>query len=162
MSEDLSSLALRMSGSGKIDLSAFQPEDLIAVAGSLLRKIGSKSFEYINLASRIRTKHIIAGDGLFSAGGGHAWFGSLRSFYNGLFMPKKSMFLVLWSNEKIMHAVSHVAVHNQWVQQTGRLGARFTRSGDPVRYIAEGRYDGIKIRVVTTETEIITAFPINN
>lgn len=42
-----------------------------------------------------------------------------------------------------MNGVSDVATDpaNQWVQQTGRLGAEFTREGDPVRFAVEGVYD---------------------
>ncbi|CAA7193825.1 EndoU domain-containing protein [Chryseobacterium potabilaquae] len=71
------------------------------------------------------------------------------------------MFPANWSNSKIMHAVSDVAVNNQWVQQTGRIGSMFTRSEQPVRFVVEGSYQGTKIRVITTHTEIITAFPIH-
>lgn len=59
-----------------------------------------------------------------------------------------------------MHAVSDVAVNNPWVQQTGKAGAMFTKSGQPVRYMIEGSYEGIRMRVITTSTDIITAFPI--
>jgi RHS repeat-associated protein len=111
---------------------------------------------YINLASSGRTAHIIAGD---ATGGGHAWFGSLKSFANGL-TGSKSMFPATWSNSKIMHAVSDVAVNNQWIQQTGKAGAMFTKSGQPVRFVVEGTYQGTKMRVITTHTDIITAFPI--
>ena len=112
--------------------------------------------EFVNMASAARTKHIIAGD---ATGGGHAWFGSFKSFFNGI-KGVKSMFPATWSNEKIMHAVSEVAINNAWVQQTGRAGATLTRSGYPVRFVVEGFYEGVRIRVITTHTEIITAFPI--
>ena len=111
---------------------------------------------YINLASRQRTIHILAGD---ATGGGHSWFGSLRSFANGV-TGKKSMFPANWSGEKIMHAVSDVAVNNPWVQVSGRAGAQFTKSGAPVRYAVQGYYEGVRIKVITTAKDIITAFPI--
>lgn len=116
----------------------------------------AKSGDYINLASQSRTSHIIAGD---TTGGRHAWFGSGKSFINGL-TGSKSMFPIGWSNSKIMHRVSEVVISNPWVQQTGRAGAMFTRSGQPVRFVTEGFYDGIKIRVINIHSEIITAFPI--
>ncbi|WP_235604516.1 RHS repeat-associated core domain-containing protein [Flavobacterium covae] len=47
---------------------------------------------FINLASSGRTAHIIAGD---ATGGGHAWFGSFKSFMNGL-KGAKSMFPAAW------------------------------------------------------------------
>jgi RHS repeat-associated protein len=111
---------------------------------------------YINFASAERTVHILAGD---ATGGGHAWFGSLKSFSNGL-SGNKSMFPMSWSKEKIMHAISDITVNNTWVQQTGKAGATVTKSGQAVRYSVEGTYQGTKIRVITTNTEIITAFPI--
>ncbi len=60
-----------------------------------------------------------------------------------------------------MHAVSDVAVNNQWIQPTGNAGAMFTKSGQPVRFVVEGYYQGTKMRVITTHTDIITAFLIN-
>jgi hypothetical protein len=116
----------------------------------------ANSTKFINLASSERTAHIIAGD---ATGGGHGWFGSWQSFTNGL-TGQKSMFPITWSNGKIMNAVSDVTVNNQWMQQTGRAGATLTRSGQPVRYTIQGSFQGVKIKVVTTATDIITAHPI--
>ncbi len=116
----------------------------------------ARGSNYVNLASKSRTAHIIAGD---ATGGGHAWFGSAKSFMNGL-TGKKSMFPATWSNSKIMNGVSEVVTSNPWIQQTGRAGAMFTRSGQPVRFVTEGYYNGLKIRVINTHSEIITAFPI--
>jgi hypothetical protein len=69
-----------------------------------------------------------------------------------------------WSAAEILHAVSDVATDaaNQWVQQSGRLGAEFTRGGDPVRYVVEGIYDALKIRVIVEPggEGIITGFPV--
>lgn len=70
------------------------------------------------------------------------------------------MFPATWSNSKIMNGVSEVVTSNPWVQQTGRAGAMFTRSGQPVRFVTEGYYNGLKIRVINTHSEIITAYPI--
>jgi hypothetical protein len=83
----------------------------------------------------------------------------LKSFANGL-SSEKSMFPITWSSSKIMNAVSDVAVSNSWIQQTGKAGSILTKSGQPVRFVVEGTYEGTKIRVITTHTEIITAFPI--
>jgi hypothetical protein len=125
--------------------------------GSGSMKSGVKTTEdYINLASPARTVHIVEGD---ANGGGHAWFGSFKSFKNGL-LRKKSMFPMLWSRDKIMHAVSEIVTTNPWQQQTGAPGALFTKKGDPVRFVVEGVYEGVKIRVITTVDDIITAFPI--
>ncbi len=59
-----------------------------------------------------------------------------------------------------MNAVSEVVTSNPWVQQTGRAGAKLTRGGQPVRFVTEGYYDGLKIKVISTRSEIISAFPI--
>lgn len=123
----------------------------------MVEAIGGNSQKYINLANSERTAHIIAGD---ATGGGHAWFGSLQSFVNGL-TRAKSMFPAAWSNSKIMHAISDVVVNNQWVQQTGKAGEMLTKSGQPVRFVVEGTYQGVRMRVIATYNEIITAFPIN-
>ncbi|WP_442880294.1 EndoU domain-containing protein [Arthrobacter sp. S2(2024)] len=69
-----------------------------------------------------------------------------------------------WSDDKIMHEVSDIATDPSltWVQQTGSLGADFTRAGDPVKYRVEGVRDGLKIRVIIQPggEGIITGFPI--
>ncbi|TWF32864.1 RHS repeat-associated protein, partial [Chitinophaga polysaccharea] len=136
-------------------------ETVVATKGASIVKntvegIQAAEASYVNLASPSRTAHIITGD---ATGGGHAWFGSSKSFLNGL-TGKKSMFPMTWSNGKIMNGVSEVVTSNPWVQQTGRAGAMVTRSGQPVRFVTEGTYEGIKIRVINTHSEIITAFPI--
>ncbi len=131
-------------------------DSLFFAVGFAFNGLASKG-SYVNLASSSRTAHIIAGD---ANGGGHAWFGSLRSFTNGL-SGKKSIFPASWSNSKIMNAVSDVAVNNPWAQQSGKAGAMFTKKGAPVRYMIGGSYEGgIRMRVITTSTDIITAFPI--
>lgn len=116
----------------------------------------AKGAKFVNLASESRTVHILAGD---ATGGGHAWWGSWNSFWNGL-TGAKSMFPVSWSNKRIMNAISEVATSNPWIQQTGKIGATHTRSGQLVRYQVEGTIDGVKMKVITTVEEIITAFPI--
>lgn len=40
------------------------------------------------------------------------------------------------------------------------VGATLTAKSQPVRYITEGVYEGVKLRVVATATDIVTAFPI--
>lgn len=61
-----------------------------------------------------------------------------------------------------MNGVSEVATDpaNQWVQQTGRLGAEFTRAGDAVRFAVEGVYDSLKLRLIVEPggEDIITGF----
>ena len=121
------------------------------------RNYGARVNNYVNLASDSGTTHIIGGN---ATGGGHSWFGSLKSFSNGI-RGRKTMFPATWSKNKIMNAVSEVVTSNPWVQQTGRSGARLTRRGQPVRFVTEGYFDGLKIRVINTYDDIITAFPIN-
>jgi Bacterial EndoU nuclease len=113
-----------------------------------------------NLASTSRTSHILAGDGLFSSSGGHAWFRSIRSTYNGIFR-QKSMFPMSWSNGKIMTAVNEVATSpfSRAINQTGRQGSFFTNGGAPARIANFGTYDGITLRVITEGNIIKTAHP---
>ena len=111
---------------------------------------------YVNLASEARTAHILAGD---ATGGGHSWFSSMKSFKNGI-TGQKSMFPIRWSESKTMNAISEVATNNPWIQQTGKAGSMFTKSGAASRFVTEGVYDGVKMRVVVTHADIITAFPI--
>lgn len=100
---------------------------------------------FVNLASDARTRHIL--DGHMSPG-----------------EPGNTLFPGDWSSSKIMHGVSDVATNpaSRWIQQTGRVGADFTRSGDPVRYAVEGVYDGVKMRVIVAPSGegIITGFPV--
>ena len=107
----------------------------------------------VNLASPVRTKHILFGDG--PGRGGHKF--GLSRLFNG-----KSKFPATWSNDKIMHAVSEVVTNpgSKWVQQTGKIGAKFTKNGDPVKYLVEGMFGRTKIQVITDGIDIITAFPI--
>ncbi len=49
---------------------------------------------------------------------------------------------------------------NRQTKQLNKIGATTTKTGKPVKYLVEGYYEGIKIRVITTATDIITAFPI--
>jgi RHS repeat-associated protein len=59
----------------------------VGIAGALAR-YRVLTAGYVNLASQSRTIHILAGD---ATGGGHAWFGSMKSFFNGL-TGQKTMF----------------------------------------------------------------------
>jgi RHS repeat-associated protein len=111
---------------------------------------------YLNLASESRTNHIISGD---QTGGGHAWFGSKKSFINGV-TGEKTMFPPFWSNKKIMNAASNVIVNNPILSQTGKAGSMFEKSGRLSRYTTVGEYGGVKIKVVWTNTDIITSHPV--
>ncbi len=100
--------------------------DALRGAGLAARAAEDES-SFVNLASESRTEHILSG---------HMPPGE----------PGNSLFPSDWSAGKIMNGVSEVATDpaNQWVQQTGRLGAEFTRAGDPVRFAVEGVYDSLK------------------
>src|SRR5262249_52363982 len=104
-----------------------------------------------NLASEERTAHILVGD---STGGGHLWPGAID----------KTPFPAEWSGEEIMHHASDIATDPSlpWVQQTGKAGSLFTRSGDPARFIVTGVREGVTIKVVVEPARegIITAFPV--
>ncbi|MFF1531064.1 RNA 2'-phosphotransferase [Cellulomonas sp. NPDC058312] len=69
-----------------------------------------------------------------------------------------------WSPQQIMHNVSDVATDPglQWIQQTGKVGAEFTKNGAPVRYLVDGVRQGVPIRVIIEPggEGIITGFPL--
>ncbi len=128
-------------------------------SGYLRSRIATRSANYLNFASKERTKHILAGDGLFSSSGGHHWFGSPRAFYNGI-TGKKSMFPITWSKAKSMNALTEVAFNNRWINQTGRQGSFFTRNGTPAKFKAQGFYEGREFRVIIQGGDYVTGFPI--
>jgi RHS repeat-associated protein len=126
-------------------------------AGALARTVNAAGTEgevakqeLINLASVQRTAHILDGD---SSGGGHLWPGAAG----------KTAFPPSWSPDQIMHHVSDIATDPgvNWVQQTGRPGELFTRSGEPARFFAIGEREGLQIKVVLEPAGegIITAHP---
>jgi hypothetical protein len=63
-----------------------------------------------------------------------------------------------------MHAVSDIATDPSlnWVQQTGKAGAVFTKAGDPVRFAVAGSRNGQRIRVIIEPggEGIITPHPV--
>ncbi|WIE63071.1 DUF6531 domain-containing protein [Curtobacterium sp. MCLR17_032] len=99
-----------------------------------------------DLVSAVRRKHIldgeVRGDGSF--GGGHR---------HGTGFPGKSEFPASWSDGRIIHDISDVATdpNLEWVRQ-GKAGTTF---------IANGMRDGVAIRVVIRNDEIISGFPTN-
>jgi hypothetical protein len=111
------------------------------VAGGVVASFDSRqsSTGFVNLASPARTRHILYGD---ATGGGHI-YGAGKG---------KSEFPANWSGDKIMHAISDVASSPNSVYATQRGG----------RIIAEGYYDGVKIRAVIegNGSDIVTGFPI--
>jgi RHS repeat-associated protein len=106
--------------------------------------------ELVNLASAERTTHITIGN---ATGGGHMWPGA----------PGKTPFPQSWSADQIMHNVSDIATDPalQWVQQTGKAGSLFTKSGAPARFFVDGVRDGVEMRAILEPAGegIITAFP---
>lgn len=132
-------------------LGATVADDVVRGADDVARGADSRGAR-VNLASPARTEHILTGD---ATGGGHM-FGLARLF-NG-----KTKFPFTWSRDKIMHAVSDVATNpaSTWVQQTGKAGAQFTKSGAPVKWKVEGVFEGTRIRVIVQGDDIITAFPL--
>ncbi|PZE39357.1 EndoU domain-containing protein [Curtobacterium sp. MCPF17_031] len=84
----------------------------------------------------------VRGDGSF--GGGHR---------QGTGFPGKSEFPASWSDGRIIHDISDVATDPdlEWVPQ-GKAGTTF---------IANGMRDGVAIRVVIRNDEIISGFPTN-
>ncbi|MDX6240271.1 MAG: hypothetical protein QOG10_5091, partial [Kribbellaceae bacterium] len=104
----------------------------------------------VDLSSASRRQHILYGD----IGGGHLWPGR----------PGKSTFPKSWSEDKAMHAISDIATDPNlvWKQQTGPVGADFTKYGKPVRFIVDGVRDGVKIRVVIEPRGegIISGYPV--
>ncbi|HSP03717.1 MAG TPA: EndoU domain-containing protein, partial [Acidimicrobiales bacterium] len=100
--------------------------------------------DLVNLASDVRTDHILSG---------HMPPGQ----------PGKTLFPDTWSADQIMHHVSDIATDPSytWVQQTGKPGAEFTRNGDPVRYFVDGVRDDVPVRVILEPggEGIVTAFP---
>ena len=77
--------------------------------------------------------------------------------------PGNSLFPESWSAEQIMHNISDLATDStlEWVQQTGKLGAEFTKYGAPVRFYVDGTRDGVPMRVIIEPggEGIITGFP---
>jgi hypothetical protein len=96
--------------------------DALVIAGAA-EGAGAAESEFVNLASAQRTTHITVGD---ATGGGHMWPGA----------PGKTPFRQGWSADQIMHHVSDIATDPslQWVQQTGKAGSLFTKSGAPARF----------------------------
>ncbi len=99
----------------------------------------------VNLASKSRTSHIL--DGHMPPG-----------------EAGNTLFPSSWSPGQIMHNVSDIATDPSltWVQQTGKLGADFTKNGAPVRFYVDGVRDGVPMRVIVEPggEGIITGFPL--
>lgn len=99
-----------------------------------------------DLVPAVRRKHIldgeVRGDGSFGSGHRH-----------DTGFPGKSEFPASWSDGRIIQDISDVATDPdlEWVRQ-GKAGTTF---------IANGMRDGVAIRVVIRNDEIISGFPTN-
>jgi RHS repeat-associated protein len=131
--EALTSLAKR--AGGRVGVNVAESESVATVA--------RQESELVNLATPSRTAQILDGerrpDGSFSAG--HR----AGTGYNG-----KSEFPATWSDARIMHNISDVATDPASSFEVGSLGA-----------IARGTREGVDIRVVMRNDEIITGYPTN-
>lgn len=118
--------------------------------GAVIQKATPNVDDFVNLASKQRTQHILLGD---ATGGGHLWPG----------VSGKTAFPVSWDASKVMHHVSDIATDPKasWIQLTGKPGASHTAKGRPVRWSAEGVRDGVNVRVIVEPRGegIITAYP---
>jgi hypothetical protein len=94
-----------------------------------------------NLASDPRTNHILYGD---ETGGGHLWPGQ----------PGKTPFPQNWDANTIMRNISDIVTDPSLTWNPGRIVNGIQR------YEVIGIRDGIKIKVITDGTDIITAYPL--
>lgn len=94
--------------------------------------------EFVDLASTARRTHILDGD---ATGGGHLWPG----------LPGKTPFPKDWSADRVMHEISDVATDPSSIFRTGRGGST----------IVTGTRDGVDIRVILRDGNIITGHPTN-
>lgn len=102
-------------------------------------RVAAKSAdEFVDLASAQRRTHILYGD---KTGGGHLWPG----------LPGKTPFPKDWSANRVMHEISDVATDPKSVFRTGRGGST----------IVTGTRDGVDIRVILRNGDIVTGHPTN-
>jgi hypothetical protein len=94
--------------------------------------------EFVDLASTARRNHILYGD---ATGGGHLWPG----------VPGKTPFPKDWSADRVMHEISDVATDPNSIFRTGRGGST----------IVTGTRDGVDIRVILRNGDIVTGYPTN-
>jgi len=86
--------------------------------------------------------------------GGHLWPGRLG----------KTAFPKNWSADKIIHEIGDIVTspNTQWYVQTGN-GGKYTKGGEPARWVSYEVRDGVRIKVVhEPETgRVVTAYPDN-
>ena len=97
--------------------------------------------------------HILDSD---TTGGGHG---------AGRGISGKSEFPAAWSDEQTINYISEVVKdpNSIWFQQNGNLGAKYTKTGKPVKWQIDGTRDSVNIRVIVEPDGrgVITAFPTN-
>jgi hypothetical protein len=119
-----------------------------AKAQEVLQSARLSSGEYVNLASKSRTNHILYGEKLGlekgSYQGGH--------LYPGL--PGKTRFPTNWNKDKVMHVVSDIATDPKIPWQIAKNNSS--------RCIAEGVREGQRVRVIIEPNKegIISGFPL--
>lgn len=92
----------------------------------------------VDLASATRRNHILYGD---ATGGEHLWPG----------LPGKTPFPRDWSADRVMHEISDVTTDPSSIFRTGRGGST----------VVTGTRDGVDIRVILRDGDIITGYPTN-
>ncbi|PPI54090.1 hypothetical protein C5D35_07075 [Rathayibacter toxicus] len=113
--------------------------------------------QYVNLASKERTKHVLDGELLKSGkwGGGHFWPDK----------PGKTVFPKDRSDEKIMHYISDIATDPKipWIPQHPNIVENFTKKGKPVRFSTTGVREWVTIKVIVEPPGegIITGYPVS-
>ncbi|MFH1461390.1 MAG: EndoU domain-containing protein [bacterium] len=132
-------------------------ETIISKAVSkVINETNKTKNKFINLASKERTKHILFGEktkrGRF--GGGHKFPGN----------PTKTVFPKSWSEEKIMHEISDIAIdpNLKWVPVENKVKI-FTGINKPERFSVIGVRDNVRIEVILelTGEGIISGYPLN-
>ena len=118
-------------------------------AGNIPSGVDVNNLSQIN--SQQRT-HILEGD----ATGGHG---------TGRGISGKSEFPPQWSDDEAINYISDIIEdpNSIWLQQNGKPGAKYTKTGKLVRWQIDGIRDGVKIRIIVEPDGkgVITAFPTN-
>lgn len=104
-----------------------------------------QSDEYVNLATRERTEHILKGEPNTRGG----WDGGHRPGSN----KGKTEFPEGWSDEKIMHNISDIATDPK---------LKWDKNKNLNNHEVIGEREGVKIKVILRKSngEIVTAFPL--
>ncbi|GIG55601.1 RHS repeat-associated core domain-containing protein [Demequina activiva] len=109
-----------------------------ATTGTKAGAAAKTADDFVDLASATRRNHILNGD---ATGGGHLWPG----------LPGKTPFPKGWSGDRVMHEISDVATDPRSIFRKGRGNST----------IVTGTRDGVDIRVILRNGDIVTGFPTN-